>query len=404
MLHIEMGELMFRLLLLAFILIPMVAVGSSLSQVSTENISTKNARLHKACQQLPFATSAWVINLNDGKLAAVDNEGIQISSDDGKTWSEPRQIKMPDGTVPQRWEHGTIMLQTKSGVLIMLYMEQGSSFYEWNNELGKPDPRCKLDVWACRSMDGGKTWTDFNRILDGYNGQIIDIKQLSTGRVATLIQDMYMDLGRHYLFGCVSDDEGKTWKRGSNIDIGGHGDHDGALEPTLVELTDGQVMTLIRTNLDEFWSAYSDTHGLYWRVIKPSGIDASSAPGYLLRLASGRIALIWIRVGLEKTPNIQRIPVCQMTETPFSWNRAELSIMFSSDDGKTWSKPVVAAAALEGEMAYAYMLERKSGEIWIIVRCPHGDPVSFKLYEKDFVRNGKYKRYKTTHGSDHYTK
>ena len=31
---------------------------------------------------------------------------------------------------------------------------------------------------------------------------------------------------------------------------------------------------LLRTTLDQFWSAYSDDGGLNWRVLEPSGIDA----------------------------------------------------------------------------------------------------------------------------------
>ena len=46
---------------------------------------------------------------------------------------------------------------------------------------------------------------------------------------------------------------------------------------------------LIRTNYDQFWTAYSSDKGRIWRDIRPSGIEASSAPGFLLRLKSGRL-------------------------------------------------------------------------------------------------------------------
>lgn len=69
----------------------------------------------------------------------------------------------------------------------------------------------------------------------------------------------------------------------------------------VVELTDGRLMMLIRTNLDQFWRAYSDDGGLYWRTIGPSGIDVSSAPGWLARLRSGRVVLVWNRLNSERT-------------------------------------------------------------------------------------------------------
>jgi len=125
---------------------------------------------------------------------------------------------------------------------------------------------------------------------------------------------------------------------------------------------------LIRTNLDQFWAAYSEDHGLYWRVIKPSGIAASSAPGYLLRLASGRLALIWNQLCANGETIIARAPASHRHETAESWYREELSMALSEDDGGTWSKPVVVAEAPGGQIGYPYMLERKPGEIWVFAR------------------------------------
>ena len=68
------------------------------------------------------------------------------------------------------------------------------------------------------------------------------------------------------------------------------------MEATVAELSNGRLLMLIRTNLDRFWEAYSDDGGRYWREIRPSQIDASSSPGYLIRLASGRLALVWNRL------------------------------------------------------------------------------------------------------------
>lgn len=50
----------------------------------------------------------------------------------------------------------------------------------------------------------------------------------------------------------ISDNDGRSWLRSNLIDLGGHGHHDGATEPTVVELSDGRLMRLIRTNLGFF--------------------------------------------------------------------------------------------------------------------------------------------------------
>jgi hypothetical protein len=57
--------------------------------------------------------------------------------------------------------------------------------------------------------------------------------------------------------------------------------------------------------------------------------------------------------------------------------------MFSGDDGKTWSQPVVFARALKGGIAYPYLFEAKPGEIWITTMQGN---LRVKLNEKDFIK------------------
>lgn len=183
----------------------------------------------------------------------------------------------------------------------------------------------------------------------------------------------------------LSKDDGKTWKRGNVIDLGGHGDHDGAMEATLAELSDGRLLMLLRTNLDYFWEAFSDAQGLYWRVLRPSQIDASSAPGYLIRLASGRLALVWNRLYPEGKTSGLRSGGGSLSEPKARWHRDELALAFSRDDGKTWSKPAVIVRQPRGGLSYPYVLERRPGELWVITRFSTNVCVS--LREADFAEH-----------------
>jgi hypothetical protein len=187
---------------------------------------------------------------------------------------------------------------------------------------------------------------------------------------------------RHASLTCVSDDDGKTWRQGNIIDLGGRGDHDGAIEPTVVELSTGRILMLLRTNLDRFWEAYSDD-GRYWRELRPSSIDASSAPGYLARLASGRLALVWNRLYPEGKNATNRRGGGTVCETQASWQREELSLAFSQDDAKTWTKPVVIARQAGAGLSYPMIFERKPGDLWIITRF--NDRIALSLREADFV-------------------
>ena len=141
---------------------------------------------------------------------------------------------------------------------------------------------------------------------------------------------------------------------------------------------------LLRTNLDYFWEAFSEDQGRSWRVIRPSRFDASSAPGYLLRLASGRLALVWNRLYPEGKTEVARSGGDGQTSTAAaSWHRGELSLAFSEDDGKTWTESVVIARKPSGGLSYAYLIERRPGELWVTTRF--SDSICCRLKEADFV-------------------
>jgi len=127
------------------------------------------------------------------------------------------------------------------------------------------------------------------------------------------------------------------------LDMGGAGDHEGALEPAVLPLNDGRIWMLIRTTRNVFWEAYSSDGGLNWTVPGPTTIDASSAPASLTRLRDGRVALVWN----------QR-----------SKGRRELQLALSSDDGKSWSRPVPLVRGKS--VTYPSVIEGPSeGDLWI---------------------------------------
>jgi hypothetical protein len=182
----------------------------------------------------------------------------------------------------------------------------------------------------------------------------------------------------------ISDNDGKSWLRSNFIDLGGHGHHDGATEPTVAELSDGRLLMLIRTNLGFFWQAISDDGGRYWRTIGQSQISASSSPGQLIRLRSGRLLFVWNQRDPEDGKVCPLIkPDDQHSEFPASWYREELSVAISEDDGRNWSRPIVIARIKGGQVSYPYVLERREGELWIIPGF-----ASWKWFNEDPVTLG----------------
>ena len=311
-----------------------------------------------AFAEVPLAQKTWVnplfkvdppvgegpfVELKDGSLMIVRGNATGTSKDNGKTWSEPRPIY--EGGKPGIPQQGT-MLKTREGAIVLVYMDESTFYWEWDDSRGEPNGEPRLDVWAIRSLDDGKTWIDRQLIFKGYCGALIDIIQTRSGHIVVPVQRYIADPARHGTCTYVSADNGKTWRRSNIIDMGGVGGHDGAFEATLVELKDGRLYMLLRTAWDRFWEAYSWDKGLSWRQIGPgpSTIPTSSSPGYMMRLASGRIALVWnsppaggkprpLAEVLGQLPPRKGDEYFYATSNP-QMTRTEVSIAFSEDEGQ----------------------------------------------------------------------
>ena len=347
--------------------------------------------VHPMCQPLPTNRGGPFLPLADGSLLTVDAAGLSVSHDDGATWAK---------TIPAAHGQGEAasscaVLEPAPGTLVMVYLDSASELakFTWNNQSGEPESDCYLELRSIRSLDGGRTWCDRQRLLDGYNADFFGFIRTCTGRLVLVAEHLVTNPGRWVVCSFVSDDNGKSWRRSNLIDLGGRGHHDGALEPTVAELSDGRLLMLIRTNLGFFWQALSDDGGTYWRTIGPSRIDASASPGRLVRVGSGRLILVWNRRDPEDGPWPPGKPEEQTSEFPASLHREELSIAASDDDALTWSPPIVIARLRGGQVSYPHVLERRDGELWIIAgiaarRWFSEDPVhvGVKILETDFLR------------------
>ena len=331
---------------------------------------------------LPGVTGPFV-ERGDGSLMIVGSEGARISADHGKTWSEPRLLYAGPGPgIPTSGP----LLRTRAGAIVLLYVDGSTFFWDWDDNSGQPAANVRGDVWSIRSLDDGETWIDRQLLMEGYCGALITIIQTGTGEIVAPVQRLLYDPGRHATSTYVSTDDGVTWSNSNTIDLGGHGHHDGALEATLTELKDGRLLMLMRTGLDWFWEAYSSDKGRSWLQFGPSQIDASTAPGYMARLASSRLALVWNRLYPGGT-NIFTRRAGQNTQALSSTHRDELSIAFSEDDAESWSEPVVLARnprrGSSGGISYPRIFEFRPGELWITTGFQGNLRVS--LQESDFV-------------------
>ncbi|MFH1265398.1 MAG: sialidase family protein [Planctomycetota bacterium] len=354
----------------------------SLADDGAEGKLTSNGIwIESRVEDMPGLEMGPFVRLDDGGLLTVDlAQSALLSRDEGKTWEKHPVFADPSKYAirPER-----ALLRTRNGTVILAFMnDRERANWKWDPKISD-SPGAQLPTYAVRSLDGGKTWQDLQKLHDDWTGAVRDMIQTKAGNVVFTSMMMLHDPGRHSVLTYASGDDGKTWTRSNVLDLGGVGHHGGVTEATLVELADGRLWKLIRTNWKVFWQAFSEDGGLSWQTIGPSAIDASSAPGLLTRLESGRLLLVWNRYFPEGKNDF---PLSggdnQWSEVPVSNHRLELSIMFSEDDGKTWSAPAVIARIKKGSLAYPYVFEARAGELWITTMQ---GGLRVKLHERDFV-------------------
>lgn len=248
--------------------------------------------VYPSTKRNPRYTEGSVLPLQDGSLlfAATEFQGngsdfakAQIvgrrSVDGGRSWGESRVLQKNTGGMNVM---SVTLRRLSSGQIAMFYLQKNS-----------PED---LDLFVRTSTDETTSFGESVLVTadEGYhvvnNDRII---RLSTGRLlapAASTPDVHKV--NHFVSHCyLSDDGGKTW-RGSQ----GHVDAPkrGAMEPEVIELSDGRVMMIVRTQLGYIGRSYSDDGGDTWTDMQSLGVKAPEAPATLRRIpATGDLLLVW---------------------------------------------------------------------------------------------------------------
>jgi hypothetical protein len=219
--------------------------------------------------------------------------GLRESSDHGLTWSEPRPcVDLPAGV----WSGGAALWDRRGEIQL---------FFIRPRDGGGRDPAVDrfLDLWHLRSANGRRDWSEPRRIHAGYIGAISNAIQLRSGRLVMPFGDWVAGRVRGAPTGAIettvlySDDDGATFRLSPSrlvapVSDDYNGDKVGACEPAIVELDDGRVLMLMRTQAGWLYQSISDD-GARWPAAGPSVLHASTGPPALGKLPGGRILLAW---------------------------------------------------------------------------------------------------------------
>ncbi len=314
--------------------------------------------LHPKAAALPSDHQGPFVTTGDGGILCFDAQNAHVSHDEGKTWEAHPLFRDTKKFGPS---YERALLRTREGVIIAAFINLPEKTFTKGFKWGGPPAEFAewiLPTYVVRSLDDGKTWEEPILLNRPWCGCVHSMIQTKSGRIVLVSQEVIPEW-RHATVMFVSDDQGVTWKRSNVLDIGeGRHDHAGSCEGTAIERADGSLYQLIRTETGFLQEAISTDGGLTWTGFKKTAIPNVTCCAQLARLADGRAALLW-----NHPPRYQ---------PDSKTSREELSIAFSSDDCRTWSKPKViaaryrrAAGAEERRVSYPYLYERKPGELWI---------------------------------------
>lgn len=145
----------------------------------------------------------------------------------------------------------------------------------------------------------------------------------------------------------VSDDAGKTWKRGE-IAVPDTADFVFPNETTAAQLSDGRVMLNVRTETKSHRRTV---------VISPDGTSRWSAPRFDQALLEpicfgSLVSLGGKRLAFANPDNLEKTGA--PAEPGKNRDRKNLTVQFSADDGVTWARKLVIEAGWSGYSDLAY--------------------------------------------------
>jgi predicted neuraminidase len=271
--------------------------------------------------------AAWFGGTREGKK----DVGIWVARQQGPKWSTP--VEVANGVSPDRKRYpcwNPVLFQPKSGPLL-LFHKVGPSPSAW---------------WGMmrRSSDAGRTWSDAQRLPDGFLGPIKNKPvMLPDGRLlcgsSTEHDGWRVHMER-------TGNLGDAWTKTDPLNDAGVID---AIQPTILVHDGDKLQILCRTRQGKIAEAWSSDGGRTWGEMRlidlpnpNSGIDA-------VTLGDGRHLLVYNptkpRVGAWGGP---RSPLCVAV----------------SQDGKLW-KAAVVLENQQGEYSYPAVIQSADGLVHV---------------------------------------
>ena len=261
----------------------------------------------------------WFSGSHEGE-ADVAIYGARRVDDTG--WSAP--VKLADGA-DANWN--PVLFYREDGTLLLFY-KQGQQIASWR-------------TLVMESADDGVSWSEPAELVPGdVSGGRGPVRnkpiRLASGRV---LAGASTEHGIWQAFADISDDDGRTWRKSSPVEIANleysvgekTAESDiavsaqsfygrGVIQPSLWQSADGGVHMLLRSSEGFVYKADSADEGESWTAAYPLTLPNNNSGLDLVRLEDGSLLLVCNPVAAN-------------------WGtRSPLSLFISEDEGTNWTK------------------------------------------------------------------
>lgn len=277
----------------------------------------------------------------------------RYSSDQGLTWTPADEIIVPN-------EGG---MNVMSVSLLRLQNDEIALFYLLKNSTTDCIPVVRI------SKDEAKTWSDPISCITDKEGYFVlnndRVIQLKNGRLLMAVA-MHNQPGGEWngkgkLYSYYSDDQGQTWTSSMEVPR----PYEAVTqEPGLIELLDGRVMMIIRSDQGVQLKSYSKDGGETWSPYEETNIPSPVSPATLeVMPTTGDWLLVW-------NNNDGSNPDLKGKRTP-------LTMAISKDEGQTWSH--IKNIEEDPDGWYCYIAMHFEGEDVLLGYCAGNRPKGTSL-------------------------